>query len=144
MAVDWTLFILMDYLIHTDIISMELSILCFRGCWSKLISVLDGCFNLSKQYRPWWIAAMCGISSGSSLFAKVHVHVYWYPEWLVQDLLNLFILNPPRWLIYAENFNFKFTFSLFLSQLSKTCFGSIWNCFENIKCLHQNTGGHKE
>ena len=31
-------------------------------------------FNLSKQCRPWWNAASCCISSGSSLFAKVPIH----------------------------------------------------------------------
>ena len=34
--------------------------------------------DLSKQCRPWWNAALCGISSGFSLFAEVPV--YWYIE----------------------------------------------------------------
>ena len=31
----------------------------------------EDCFCLSKQHRPCWKATLCGISSGSSLFAKV-------------------------------------------------------------------------
>ena len=70
--------------IHIDTIRMELSILYFEG-WqveiSKLwyISVPEVCFYLDNQSRPWWNAALCGISSGSSLFAKVPVDPY--PEW---------------------------------------------------------------
>ena len=31
------------------------------------------CIYLSKQGRPWWNTALCGISSGSSLFARVPI-----------------------------------------------------------------------
>ena len=57
----------MDYpKIHIDMIGMELSILYFKGLTVK---------NSIK----WCISAdLCGISSGSSLFAKVPID--WYPE----------------------------------------------------------------
>ena len=42
------------------------------------ISVPEDRFYLSKQCRPRWNAALCDISSASSLFAKVPVY---YPEW---------------------------------------------------------------
>ena len=40
------------------------------------IFVPEGCFNLSKQWRPWWNAALGCISTGSSLFSKAHVKVF--------------------------------------------------------------------
>ena len=55
--------ILMDFPIHIDTINM----------WLPSISFADFCFNISKQCRPWWNAALCCISSGSSLFVKVPV-----------------------------------------------------------------------
>ena len=74
----------MDCPIYIDTQSMELSILYFNGLPVKIsmkwgISVPEDCVYLSKQCWPWWNATLCGISSGSSLFAKVHV--YWYSEW---------------------------------------------------------------
>ena len=51
-----TLFILMDYSVHIDTISMELSILYFKGFQVKVsiknISDNEDCFYLSKQCRP--------------------------------------------------------------------------------------------
>ena len=78
-----TLFILMDYPIHIDTISMELSILYFKGSHVKIsikccMSVPEDCFYLGKQCRPGSNATFCSISSGSSLFAKVTI--YGYPE----------------------------------------------------------------
>ena len=60
---------------YDDRISMEMPNLCFKGShveMSKLwwISAMN-CFYLCKQCRPLWNATLCGISSGSSLFAKV-------------------------------------------------------------------------
>ena len=73
-----TLCILMDLPIHIDTISMGLPIVHFKGLQieiSKLwcFSVPGGCSDISKQGRPWWNAALCCISSGSSLFAKVPI-----------------------------------------------------------------------
>ena len=58
----------MGFPIHIDTISMGLPIVYFNGSQveiSKLwyFSVPEGCFNLCKQRRPWWNAALCCISS---------------------------------------------------------------------------------
>ena len=68
----------MDFPILFDTISMGLPILYFKGSQGNFLnvdafSVLEGCFNLSKRCRPWGNAALCCISSGSSLFAEVPV-----------------------------------------------------------------------
>ena len=70
----------MDYPIHIDTFSMELTILYFKGLPVKIsikwwTSVLEDWFVLGKQYRPWWNVPLWGISSGSSLFAKVPVYL---------------------------------------------------------------------
>ena len=72
----------MDFPIHIDAISMELSIMYFKRSrvecskyWCMIIP--GGCFNPCKQCRPWWNAALCCISSGSVLFAKVPIQ--WFP-----------------------------------------------------------------
>ena len=76
-----TLFIMMDYPIHIFRISMKLSILYFKGLSANFsikwcFSVPEDCFYLSRPVlwgissgmrRRWW----GGVSSGSSLFAKV-------------------------------------------------------------------------
>ena len=78
-----SLFILMDYIMNNDTIRIELSILHFKALPVKIsITWYIDWFNLCKQCRPWWNAALCGISSGSSLFAKYPV--YRYPEWMVR------------------------------------------------------------
>ena len=56
-------------------LSMGLSIVYLKASQVEffqimLISVPDGCFNHSKQCRPWWNAAFCSISPGSTLFVK--------------------------------------------------------------------------
>ena len=95
--------ILMDYPIYINTISMVLPI--FKGViGQKLIkwftSVPEDCFYLSKQIRPWWNATLCGISSGSSLFAKVPV--YWHPEWKVKSspLVLLFRIQKISGILY--------------------------------------------
>ena len=40
------------------------------------ILLSEDLFYLYKQCRPWWNAALCCISSGSSLFEKVHVKAF--------------------------------------------------------------------
>ena len=70
-----TLFILMDFCMHVDKISMELPILHFKGSQVDFsmwwcISVRRFFFHLCKQCRPWWNAALSSISAGSALFAK--------------------------------------------------------------------------
>ena len=72
------------HVINIDTISKELSSLYLNGLPIKIstelcISVPEDCFIFSIQCRPWWNAALCGNSSGSSLFAKAPV--YWCPEW---------------------------------------------------------------
>ena len=47
------------------------SLVEFSKLWCFVVS--EGCFNLSKQCRLTWNAALCCISSESSLFAKVPV-----------------------------------------------------------------------
>ena len=45
--------------------------------YNFLIKMHFFCWRLfchSKQCRPWWNAALCGVSSGSSLFAKIGLH----------------------------------------------------------------------
>ena len=70
---------MMDYLIHTDTISMEKSIMYFKGLSVK-ISIKNDLFMSLKIV---FILAnsedtdeMSGISSGSSLFAKEPVYRY--------------------------------------------------------------------
>ena len=41
--------------------------------FKKIMYFSEDWFGLSKQCIPWWNAALCSISSGSSLFAKVPV-----------------------------------------------------------------------
>ena len=49
---------------------------CTLGEWSWTGFQLPLTFcNFSKQCRPWSNAALCGVWSGSSLFANVPVHV---------------------------------------------------------------------
>ena len=65
--------ILIEFSIHND--TINLPIVYFKGLHVELwcTSVPESCFNLSKQWRPWWNAALCCISSGTSLFAEVPV-----------------------------------------------------------------------
>ena len=65
----------MDFSIHIDTISMNLSLVYFKGLPVKVpinYVFLSLKLFLSKQTE-------CSISSGSLLFAKVPV--YWYPVW---------------------------------------------------------------
>ena len=48
-------------------------------------------FYFNKQCRPWWNAALCGISSGSSLFLKVPVWVV--SCFLVKGFTGLYFLR---------------------------------------------------
>ena len=101
----------MDYPMNIDTISIELSILYFKGLPVKTsikwcIAVPKDCFHLNKQCRLWCNAAWCDIASGSSLLAIVPVN--WYPEWtgiisLIQDFeadflwkVSLEILNSVK------------------------------------------------
>ena len=57
------LFILMDFPMHVDRISMELSILYFKGSKAEIsnlgcISVVKICFYLGNQCRLWWNATL--------------------------------------------------------------------------------------
>ena len=68
-------YILMDYPLPVDTISMKLSICVLRGHKSKFLSVPEDCFYLiGKSADPDEMPPyLCSISSGSSLFAKVPV-----------------------------------------------------------------------
>ena len=68
----------MQHYAQFDTKSMKLPIVYFKGTQVELsklwcISVPEGCLKLSKQCRPWWNAALCCISSASSLFVKVPI-----------------------------------------------------------------------
>ena len=69
--ISWTLtiFFLKEFLIYFDTRSMKLSIVYFKGFYKMMDFCPWSLFYLSKQCRPWWNAALCGILSGSSLFA---------------------------------------------------------------------------
>ena len=61
---------------------MGFSNILFKGAKGQKFQIMldfvpEGCFYLNKQCRPRYNAAICSISSGSSLFLKVLV--YWYP-----------------------------------------------------------------
>ena len=68
----------MDFPIQINIIRMGLSIMHFKGsrveiCKLRCTSVVKDCFCSSKSVDPDEMQCFCGISSGSSLFAKVPV-----------------------------------------------------------------------
>ena len=89
----------MDFPIYIDTIRMELPIVYFNGSQvditkSWCVFVPEDCFSLSKQCRPWWNAALCCISSWSTLFAKVPVlgfPVYKGLNNVHQKLMNYFL-----------------------------------------------------
>ena len=70
---------LMDFPIHIDTVSMDLSILYFKWSHVKILLYfsLNIVFILTISADPNEMPQR-GISSGSSLFAKVPVN--WYPE----------------------------------------------------------------
>ena len=79
------LFLSHQLYIHIETTSKKLSIFYFKGLLVKIL--LNAVFlslkivlNLSKQWRPWWNAALCGISSESALFAKYLLTRN--PEWI--------------------------------------------------------------
>ena len=79
-----THFILMDFPKHVDRTSMGLSILYFKGSQVESfklygISVMKASFYLYIKVTN-TNAALCGISSGSSLFAKVSAWRLLFPE----------------------------------------------------------------
>ena len=75
------LFILMDFPIHIDTISMEESILYFKGLSVKIS--MKWCTSIPEDYfyheQTVQTLTKCRSSSGSSLFAQVPV--YRYLEW---------------------------------------------------------------
>ena len=88
------LFIQMDFTMHIEKISMELSILYFK--WSQVeisklrcISVMK-IFYLCKLCRLWWNAALCGISSGPHCLRKYQFmdiqNEYWI-KWSFRGIL---------------------------------------------------------
>ena len=76
---------LMDFSITFDtvksgwLISPKNIILLWRSIWSQW------------QCRPWWNAALCSISSGSSLFAKVPILKF--PVWKEVNKVCYYILS---------------------------------------------------
>ena len=63
-----TLCVLMDSSIWLDTINLGWLIVFIKGSWDDdIFQSLKVVLSLSKQCRPWWNAAYCSISSGSSL-----------------------------------------------------------------------------
>ena len=88
---------------------MELSILHCKGLSIKFsikrwFAISEDWFYLCKQYTPWQNTALCGILSGSSLFAKVPVYEHVEQKWLSgQPVFSGSIFSPvtgncPAWL----------------------------------------------
>ena len=59
---------------------------------------------LSKQCRYWWNAILCGISSGSSLFAEVSVYGFQFHKWLYLGF---------------QEATFSFTFGKYFNKIGK-------------------------
>ena len=107
----------MDFPIRIDTTSMGLPIVHFKvsrvefSKW-RCISVLEGCFNLSKQCRPRCNAALYCISSGSSLYAKVPA--MGFP---VNKRLNSFLLSSVSHFVqlseshFCRNYGRQFSFN---------------------------------
>ena len=115
----------MDFPIHIETMSMGLPIVYFKESqlnFSKLsgyISVTEVCLNLSKQCRPRWNAALCCISSVSSLFAKVPtlglILDVWYLVVSIPDLCTLTYFPAYKGLKHHQNYAadvFKFVTAL--------------------------------
>ena len=62
--------------------------------WTSTIyypMLCQNCLMSGKQCRPWWDAAFCGVSSGSTLFAPASLSEYLrlirYSRWQSQNML---------------------------------------------------------
>ena len=72
-------FILMDFPIHIDAISMDLSILHFKGSHSEFsqlwrISALEGCISLSKSAHPDEMQQCAAFHQGLHCLPKISVY----------------------------------------------------------------------
>ena len=63
-------------------------------------------FCLSKQGRPWWNAASCIISSGSSLFAKVNMFHAWIHDFLPAGVQVRLLENSSDNLFFKSSTDF--------------------------------------
>ena len=82
----------MDFPIHIDTISLGLPIMFFKGSQvdvSKLycISVPEGCFNLSKQCRPYEMQHNAAFHLDLHCFAKYRFRGFQYTFLLLFDLI---------------------------------------------------------